>query len=152
MLRCFHFITFNELNGWVNVSGLLTHSFGTLHCIQLPSFIRFVSYYSLHSRHISSINSFVSLNECKLTEIDRSLAHTVLHSINPAQFNHCVNVIEWRIEFTSLTRIAFSYHSIQLQSIRVIIAAHYLHVFHYVHYLHFIADNRYIPALITVLL
>ena len=50
------------------------------------------------------------------------------------------------------TRIAFSYHSIQLQSIRVIIAAHYLHVFHYVHYLHFIADNRYIPALITVLL
>ena len=99
MLRCFHFITFNELNGWVNVSGLLTHSFGTLHCIQLPSFIRFVSYYSLHSRHISSINSFVSLNECKLTEIDRSLAHTVLHSINPAQFNHCVNVIEWRIEW-----------------------------------------------------
>ena len=27
-----------------------------------------------HSRHISSINSFVSLNECKLTEIDRSLS------------------------------------------------------------------------------
>ena len=40
-------------------------------------------------------------------------------SINPAQFNHCVNVIEWRIEFTSLTRIAFSYHSITFHSTSV---------------------------------
>ena len=37
---------------------------------------------ALQSRHISSINSFVSLNECKLTEIDRSFPSVGMNSFH----------------------------------------------------------------------
>ena len=62
-------------------------------------FIRVTFRQLIHSFHWMNVNWLKLIAHCG-------------RSINPAQFNHCVNVIEWRIEFTSY-RLHF--HSTSLQ-------------------------------------
>ena len=62
---------------------------------------------ALQSRHISSINSFVSLNECKLTEIDRSFPFAVPF----VHYFHCLQRGEWKL----MKRIRLRGSSVALQ-------------------------------------
>ena len=109
---------------WINPTVTCLHFHSTSLQFTLTQWIEWLSWVgewmarSLRVTFRQLIHSFhwMNVNWLKLIA---PLAHTVLHSINPAQFNHCVNVIEWRIEWNEGEQWLLIRYFIHLQFIQL---------------------------------